>query len=347
MSHGDQEGRPSSSSARNSSILDKCATGILKCIQTIPDADPKQQACVVKAGEKCGKPEGGEFAKIDTEAGKLILTIRKFCAVNGLTLDDLRGLDGLGFENLANDCPSLASVEAIAQCIADQHGCAAERMFAVQQPRAHELIQEAVGATAFPVPPLDCLDDLGGGENLDDPKGAGKQVVKCEATIQKAGRAFIEEKLKRLGSCIDRAFLCWQTKQGADRVICLESQAARFCTSEFRKVLAAADLVSPSIDEKCTPSAGFYETALSIPDGVHLAGPSAICADAGTDPATYEGYKACVVAQHEAHVDDILRFQMPRTDELLAISGCDLETLTCGLPTPAVTPTPTVTPTPP
>jgi hypothetical protein len=219
-------------------------------------------------------------------------------------------------------------------------------MFAVQEPRAHELIQEAVSAAALPVPPLVCLDDLGDGENLDDPKGAGKLVVQCESTIGKSGRKFVEEKLKRLGMCVDRAFLCVQTKDGADEEICLGSQAARFCASEFKKILTAADFVSPSVDKKCSPNPAFYDTALSIPNGANLAAPTAACALVGTDPATYEGYKACLVAQHEARVDELLRFQMPRTDELLAISGCELEGLTCGHPTPTTTPIPTVTPTP-
>ena len=51
-----------------------------------------------------------------------------------------------------------------------------------------------------------------------------------------------------------------------------------------------------------------------------------------TDPATYTGYKSCLVAQHEARVDDLIRLEMPRTDELLALVGCDLDSLAGGLP---------------
>jgi hypothetical protein len=328
------------------SILDKCATKVLKCIQTVPDGD-KQQECVAKAGEKCAKPDGGAFAKIASEEERMIFTIRKACAVNGLTLDDMRGPDGLGFENLEKECGSLASVEEIAECIAGQHGCEAERMFAVQEPRAHELIAEAVEAAGLTAPPLACLEDLGDGENLDDPKGDGKLVVQCESTIQKAARTFIEEKLKVLGSCVDRAFLCVQVKEGADREICITAQAARFCRSEFARVRTAEDAVSPAVDKKCALDPGFYGVALSVPNGANLAGPTTACGDVGADPATYDGYKACLVAQHEQRVDQLQRFAMPRTDELLALCGCDLDTLTCGLPTPTITPTPTVTPTPP
>jgi CSLREA domain-containing protein len=324
--------------------LDKCANGILKCIQTKADADPKQQECVVKAGQKCAQVPGGDFAKIAADEDKLVASIRKFCEVEGLTPDDLRSTYGLGFDSIAADCSSVATVQDIADCIALQHECRVEQMFEVQEPRARELIGEAVDAAGLTTPPLTCMDQLAGGRDLNDPKGAGKQVVQCESTIKKAGTKFVSKKLRSLEKCVDTVFVCVQTKAGADRLGCLSAKAGPTCAKEFGKILAEAGKVGASVDKKCLPDPAklpnFYETVLSIADGANLAAPTAECTLVGADPATYPGYKDCLVDQHEARVDDLMRFEAPRTDELLARVGCELDTLTCGLPTPTPTPTP-------
>jgi hypothetical protein len=323
--------------------LDKCANGVLKCIQTKADGDPKQQACVVKAGQKCAQAPGGAFAKIAAEENKLAASIRKFCEVQGLSVEDLRRAEGLGFDNLAGDCPSLATVADIAECLAAQHECRVEQLFTVQEPRARELIEEAVDAAALALPPLVCLDSLGDGENLDDPEGTGKLVVQCESVIKKAGTTFVDNKLKSLEKCVDDVFDCVQTRQGAAKGRCL-AKAGATCAQEFARALAETGKVRPSVDKKCFPDPAkfpsFYATALSIANGANLAAPTAECTLVGDDPATYPGYKDCLVAQHEARVDDLIRFQVPRTDELLARVGCDLDSLTCGLSTPTPIPTP-------
>jgi hypothetical protein len=60
-----------------------------------------------------------------------------------------------------------------------------------------------------------------------------------------------------------------------------------------------------------------------------LTTPTVECASVGTDPATYTGYKACLLAQHEARVDELLRVEVPRADELLALVGCTLDGMQC------------------
>lgn len=316
--------------------LDTCAHGVLKCIQTKADADAKQQACVVKAGQKCAQASSGGFAKIAAAEDQLVATIRKYCEVEGLSPEDLRRIDGLGFDKLAADCPSLATVRDIAACIAVQHACRAEQMFQVQAPRARELIDEAVAAAGLTAPALTCLDHLGGGDNLDDPKRTGKLIVQCESTIMKAGTKLVSTKLRSLDKCVDAIFACVQTKAGVDRQECL-AKAGTTCAKQFGKILAEASKVRPAVDKKCSPDPAalpaFYETALSVADGANLAAPTAECALVGADPATYAGYKVCLVDQHEARADALLRFQAPRADELLALVGCDLESLACGLPT--------------
>jgi hypothetical protein len=323
--------------------LAKCAHGVLKCLQTKDDTDPKQLSCVAKAGQKCAGARASEFTKIAAEEAKLVAGVRKVCEVEGFSVENVRSADGLGFDTLAGDCASVATVADIADCLAAQHECRVERMFEVEEPRARELIEQAVVAAGLPTPPsLTCLDPLGGSGSRE--KRIGKLVVQCAATIKKAAANFASKKLRSLAKCVDAVSVCVQTKAGTEQQACLAEKAGPTCAKEFGKILAEAAKVGTAVDKKCLPDPvafpDFYDTVLSAPDGANLAAPIAECTLVGADPATYAGYKDCLVDQHEAHVDEVMRFEAPRADELLARVGCQLESLTCGLPTPTATPTP-------
>ena len=306
--------------------LDKCASGVLKCIQTKNDDDPGRQKCVVTAGKACA---GGAFAKIAAEAAKLVASIRKACEAKGVAATDLRSAGGLGFDAVASDCASVATVEGIAGCVASQHACRAEQIFEVQEPRARELIEKSAAAAGLMAPALPCLHALGDGGGLGQPKGAGKQVLQCESTITKAGRKFVVAKLKSLEKCVDAVFACVQTKVGAERETCLGSKAAPTCEKELAAIRTAANGLAPSVDQACLPDPTFYATALGPLKGADLTAPTVECASVGADPATYAGYKACLAGQHEARVDELLRLEVPRADELLALVGCTLDGLQC------------------
>ena len=308
--------------------LDTCVSGVLKCIQAKTDDDPGQHECVVAAGQSCAG-KGGAFTKIAAEAAKLVASIRKACEVKGLSATDVRSAGGLGFDAVASDCASVATVADIADCVAAQHACRAEQIFEVQKPRARELIEESAAAAGLTAPALPCLHALGDGGGLGHPKGAGKQVLQCESTITKAGRQFVAAKLKSLKKCVDAAFACVQTKAGAERQTCLEGKAAQTCAKAFAEIAAATSALSPSLDKKCLPDPTFYATALGPLKGAALTAPTVECASVGADPATYAGYEQCLAAQHEARVDELLRLEVPRSDELLGLVGCTLQGLQC------------------
>ena len=307
--------------------LDKCVNGVSKCLQTKAD-DPGRQKCMVAAGQKCAG-SGGAFATITAEAAKLVASIRKACEVKGLSPADLRSTDGLGFDAVKSECGSVATVAEIADCVAAQHACRAEQLFEVEAPRARELVEESAAAAGLAVPPLPCLHHLGDGGNLGKPKGAGKLVVQCESTIAKAGRKFVATKVKSLEKCVDAAFACIQTKAGAERQTCLSGKAAATCAKELGKIAAATRELAPTVDTKCLPDAAFYATALGPLNGANLTAPTVECAGVDADPASYAGYKVCLAAQHEARVDELLRLEVPRADELLALVGCTLDGLHC------------------
>lgn len=303
--------------------LDKCVRGVSKCIQS-SDRDP-DHACMEKTGRACA----GGTSEIAAEAVRLVSGIRAACEVEGLTPGDLRSSEGLGFDGVARECASVATVAGIADCIATQHACRAEEVLEVQAPRARELVTKAAAAAGLSAPALPCLHDLGDGGSLGQPKGAGKLVLQCESTIAKAGRKFVAAKSKSLRKCVDAVFACVETKADAERQACLDGKAAPTCAKAFGAIRAAMRALAPSVDKKCLPDGAFFAAALRPPNGANLAAPTVECAGVEADPGTYAGYQQCLVAQHEARVDELLRLEVPRADELLALVGCTLDGLQC------------------
>jgi hypothetical protein len=90
-------------------------------------------------------------------------------------------------------------VALIATCVADRYECVTERLFAVEEPRAGELLARAdVDLGQFP-----CLANFNGGGSVGSPNHLGKALVQCAATIKSAGRRFVTKKLGSLEKCVD------------------------------------------------------------------------------------------------------------------------------------------------
>ncbi len=324
----------------------KCSTDILKCFETSGN-DLKRFTCGGKVAGKC-------TTAIDKVAKARVLNHRKAivkaCDVAGLTIDDIKGADGLGFQAQATACNDagfpLNDVGGLASCVAAQHECLAERMVLVEQPRAKELMR----VTHISQPRLDslsCLTDLvGGGFHVADPKPDGAFIVGCESAISKTAAKFAGAKLKGVQKCVDGAFTCLQTKVPADQTDCL-AKAGATCAKEFAKIDTALGKVDGAVDKKCDDPANpgsKYASLLVSADAADLDSPTVEC---GTALGTYDQYKTCLRNEHEDRVDDLLRAEAPRADELLSRIGCELDTLSCGHPTPSPTATPIATPTPP
>jgi hypothetical protein len=201
-----------------------------------------------EGGRACAG-SGGTLEQIAAEAAKLASSIRRACEVKGLTPGDLRSSDGLGFDAVARECASVATVAGIADCEAAQHACRAEEIFEVQEPRARELITKSTAAAGLPAAALPCLHDLGDGGSLGHPKGAGKRVLRCESTIAKAGRKFVAAKSKSLQKC--RCGLRLRRGEGGRRgQACLDGKAAATCVKEIGKIRTAARALALSVDKK-------------------------------------------------------------------------------------------------
>jgi len=120
-----------------STLAGGCARRVLVCHQQKP-ADP---ACVTKAEAACGKSAG----KLDKLAVTLGATIAKKCAAPTVTIGELLGATGGGFQSQAALCkalgvPTLADAAALTECLTRHHTCRAQQVLERELPRLDELL---------------------------------------------------------------------------------------------------------------------------------------------------------------------------------------------------------------
>ena len=286
--------------------LDGCANGVLKCIQTVAD-DGKRTACVAAARAKCTTA----IDKIVAERAKLRAAVLAKCAA--VPLDFVTGADGLGYGALAA-CDDTSSLAAVADCVVAESACALERVFAVAEPRAGELLRFAE------IPPdrgaaLACLPDFGGtGQDVDLEATSGKAIAKCETAIKKASSTVLRGELGALAKCAGKLLTCTLTKRGD---AACPGKAAAACGKDLAKIEGLRAKVGPAIAKKCAaPLAGF--AVLREPAAANLDALAGECAGAGVATlASLDDYAACVVRQHACRATTLLRAAMPRAISLI------------------------------
>lgn len=121
-----------------SKLAGECARRVLACHQQKP-ADP---ACLGKAQGACGKSAG----KLDKLATTLGATITKKCAAPTVTIGELLGATGAGFQSQAALCkalgiPTLGDAAAITECVTRHHTCRAQQVLERELPRLDELLR--------------------------------------------------------------------------------------------------------------------------------------------------------------------------------------------------------------
>jgi hypothetical protein len=294
-------------------------------VQTVPDVPDElaRQACIDKAEAKTCT---AELAKIASTKEKLKSGLAKACVEPALSGDILRRDGGLGYGRLAAECqPPLDDIDmaTVRDCLIRQHECQAEKLFAVEQPRAGELLALAhVNLGQMP-----CLDRFDGDGDAGDPKTLGKMVVQCEAAIKKGAAKLASAKLKSLGKCVGAVFTCVQTKpdlsdpSGASPCLTL-LKVKNTCIKEFAKLDAEKAKLDAAVDKKCVVTGIDLYAVLSQPYGANLGAPAAECALFGVPSlGTFADYKQCLLQQHTCGVEELLRFEAPRAAELLESLG--------------------------
>ncbi len=297
--------------AKKLKALEKCAGAASACIQKKP-GDP---GCLAKVRVRCATVLG----KLADDEARLIAAVTKRCA--GLSASDVLGEDGLAYGDIANSCAvrfgrTLSDLTSVAQCLAAQHSCRAETLFALERPRAGELL-ELVQA----LPDAgSCREDFGGsGLGLGDPKGAGKTLERCVQSLVKGGEAFARNRLASIGRCIDAVFVCVQSADSNPG--CL-AKADQKCAREFAKVQREVGKLTVTTGKKCN---GLAFDILASATGAHLDAVIPTCPAYGIPSvASVADYVACLVRQHECAVADLVRFESPRAEAMLDLVGRSL-----------------------
>jgi hypothetical protein len=299
--------------------LDRCAGAASRCVQRKP-GDPD---CLGGVKSRCAKV----LSKLADDEAKLIAAVIKRCA--GLSSSDVLGVDGLAYGDLANSCSvrfgrTLTDLTSVAQCLAAQHSCRAEVLYALERPRAGELLRlvdvsEDAGA---------CREDFGGsGSGVGDPKGLGKLVERCATTLVKGGTTYARDRLASIGRCIDAVFVCVEADVG--NPACLPKAAAK-CEREFARVQKDVAKLTVAAGKSCN---GVDFDVLSGASGAFLDAVVADCPSYGIPTiATLADYVACLVRQHECEVADLVRFESPRAEDLLDQVDRTLVDGTCPAP---------------
>lgn len=335
--------------------LQDCVGPILKCVQTKP-GDAK---CLDDARDTCEE-------QLDLAAAKearMVEAVARKCASH-LTVEELLDPLGLNFASLKDECKKefgveVDDIESLGVCLALQHSCELERMFAFEVPRAASLLT-LVGVDAARRAELPCLTPYGGSDgHVEYPRGVGRQVNRCARTIKTSGRKLVQASLNALGRCLDTTFTCVQVKTDPSQLPGCLKKARNRCDATFAKLRSASGRMGPALQKTCgnvdfnvfREASGLLLEALAT--DCKLLG--------GTDPTTLASYADCLVRSHRCGVAELSRFKSPRAEELLAEVGrsldevCDLLTpipgttvtaTTTPTATPTATPTPTATATP-
>ena len=299
--------------------LEKCGGAASTCVQRKPN-DPK---CLPAVRARCTSVLG----KVADDEARFVSAVIKRCA--GLAVSDILGDDGLAYGDIANSCAvrfgrAVSDLTSVAQCVAAQHSCRAETLFALERPRAGELLRLADAAPDAG----SCREDFGGtGIGLGDPKGTGKAVERCTQAVVRGGEGYARARLGSIGRCVDAAFVCVETAPGD--AACL-TKATQKCDREFARVQSEVAKLTVAVGKRCNT---LDFAMLGGPSGANLDAIAPSCPSYGIpDVASVADYLACLVRQHECDVADLVRFESPRADAVLNAVGHTLVDATC--PTP-------------
>ncbi len=310
--------------AATAKSLGACFDGVFKCVQTKP-ADDK---CIPKAVARCAKERN---AGRDGRVAKLVGVVTAKCA----SLADLEAPDGLGYAALAGACVgtgAFTDVAAVADCVREQLECRAERAFSIAMPRALGLATEHAIATRAG----SCLQDLGGGGHVADPKAVGKPLDKCQTLAKKAAAAFTAAKLKGLGKCATAIFGCIQKKPGDTK--CTD-KAAALCAKVISSDIPAAEA---KVEEKIAGGCGAIFAEAGAANALGVDALALFCQQVGVGVlASASDWGRCVMRQHQCAVEAMQPFLAPRFAALLGDLG---QSATSGFCAGLATPTPTATP---
>lgn len=294
-----------------SKTYSKCLGAIAACVQT-KASDP---ACLMKAADGCNASIAnlGAF-DTDKQAGTVLAnTITDFC--RSLSPTELFDDEGGPLFSLITDACKNRFIQNLETCIFEESNCAAEKMLLVQMPRARDLLATA-GVTVGDAinSPKSCLPTETGSGALSDPK-AGKALLACQKSADKAGVSFAAKARGAIAKCADAVMNCAQIKRTQK---CVDS-AAKVCTKQFMTVDGAQQKVQDAVTKACTkiPLGDLFDT-----NGGDVGALATACNDVGVSSfATLADYASCVSRLERCQIEESISFTVPRINEFLTATG--------------------------
>jgi len=302
----------------------KCVDAIAACVQT-KGSDP---ACLIKAADGCNTSIAnlGAF-DTDKQAGTVLENIiTDFC--RSLSPTELFDDEGGPLFSLITDPCKNRFIQNLESCIFDESNCAAEKMFHVQMPRARDLLATAGVTVGNAInSPKSCLPLESGSGALSDAK-AGKALLGCQKSADKAGVSFAAKARGALAKCADAVMTCAQIKRTQK---CVDS-AAKLCTKQFLTVDDAQQKVQDAVTKACTkiPPADLFDV-----DGGDVGALATVCNGVGVSSlTTVDDYASCVARLERCQVEESISFTVPRINEFLTATsqGITLPSAFCPAP---------------
>ena len=320
--------------ARQLGELARCTTRALSCVETTPG----DEECLAAVAKRCTRV----VTRLARRESLLARAIAARCGTLGP--DVLLAADGLGFEALAAECPTIATgragADAVGACVAGLARCAGERMAATALPRAGELLRVA-GVSAPARAALACLPDRGGTGAGD--VSAGEAVTHCARSLTRTTARLTGRTIAAIAACSRAALPCLGAR--ADDPTCVES-ATVACARAFGRVAGARRALGHALDAGCGDARLPFAT-LADASGANLDALVDECATVGVDEIeAIPAHALCLGRTNACAVGTLVRQTIPRIDEVLALVGQSLDDASCPGPPPTLTPTPLPTATP-
>ncbi len=312
-----------------SKIYPKCVAAIAACVQT-KGSDP---ACLAKAADGCNKGIPKLADDFDKDAGTLLEnSVTDFCG----SLSPSEAFTDPGgplFGNLGTTChdrfgftPSF--IQGYASCLFEETNCVAESEFLFQMPRAHDLLVTAgINIGHALTSTHSCLTNENGSGALPT-TDAGKALLKCEKSADKAGVSFASKARGAFAKCADAVMNCAQLKPTQK---CVDS-AAKLCTKQLTTVDDAQTKLTDAVTKACS---GIPFDDLSDVNGGGAGTLATACSNLGVSPFTMVGdYATCLAREERCQVEDSIMFAVPRINEFLTDAGQSVSVPSAFCPAP-------------
>jgi hypothetical protein len=319
--------------ARGLGELDRCANRALDCVETASG----DSECLPAVAQRCTRVVE-RLARREHHLAHAIAARCRQAEPDGLLAPDV-----LGFGALADVCPALAEPRgdavAVGTCVAGLVRCAAERMTATALPRMGELLRVA-GVSESARASLRCLDDRGGGGEGD--AAHGDAIAHCSRSTARVATRLTGRTLAAVAVCSRAALPCVGTRD--DDPTCV-GPATVACTRAFARIANARRALGAALAAACGEVRVPF-AALAEPRGANLDALADECGDVGVEELTdAHAHARCLARVNACTMDGLVHRMVPRTDEILELTGQSLGATSCPGPAPSATATPPPTPT--